>query len=275
MKVLGRLPWSSNATFLVEVTAGGSRTRAVYKPGRGERPLWDYPPDLYRRERAAYLVSQILGWDLIPETVLRDGEFGAGAVQRFVPADFGEHYFSIIENARHHGALQAIGVLDLLINNGDRKGGHVLAAFEDDDTGDEGGEGGDEGEHARHQSERDGVGDHDGVDHDHGFGSGDRAGPATRIWAIDHGLSLHAHDKLRTVIWDFAGRPLPAELLPDVARLATELTDSTPQGSPASELAELLDHDELRALAQRARALVELAVFPMPQSGRSYPWPLV
>ena len=98
IEVKGRLPWSSNGTFLVELCLDGEEGAAIYKPHRGERPLWDYPTGLYRREVAVYLVSETLRWGLVPETVLRDdGPFGPGSLQRFVPAHFEEHYFTMLE----------------------------------------------------------------------------------------------------------------------------------------------------------------------------------
>ena len=123
----GRLPWSSNATFLVKVTTDGRSQPAVYKPYRGERPLWDFPDGLYHREAAAYQLSVALGWELVPETVVRtDGPMGIGSVQRFVPADFTEHYFTMLEHERHHRALRTIAAFDLVANNADRKSGHCL-----------------------------------------------------------------------------------------------------------------------------------------------------
>jgi len=126
LDIQGRMPWSSNNTFLAEVCLDGVRGLTVYKPGRGERPLWDFPPGLYHRELAAYLLSEALGWGLVPETVVRDGPLGEGSVQRFVDADFSEHYFTLLERDEHLPALQAIAVFDLLANNADRKGGHCL-----------------------------------------------------------------------------------------------------------------------------------------------------
>ena len=219
MEVKGRLPWSSNGTFLAELTFEGRTERAVYKPLAGERPLWDYPSGLYRREVAVFTVSEALGWGLVPETVLRDGHFGIGSLQRFVPAHFEHHYFTLLERPEHHRALRTIGLFDLVVNNGDRKAGHCL-------LGEDG-----------------------------------------RIWAIDHGLCLHAEPKLRTVIWDFGGQPLPEERMDDVARLA--------QNPPADALSGLLDDEEIEALAARAAALVRRPVFPMMHSHRAYPWPLV
>jgi uncharacterized repeat protein (TIGR03843 family) len=218
MAIRGRLPWSSNGTFLVELCLGGHTGNAVYKPARGERPLWDYPSGLYRREVAAYVVSEALGWSLVPETVVRDGPLGPGSLQRFVPAHFEEHYFTLLERPEHHDALRAICVFDLLVNNGDRKSGHCL-------LGEDG-----------------------------------------RVWGIDHGLCLHDEPKLRTVIWDFGGQPVPESLLEDVSRLAV---------SPPAALTGLVSPEELEALVARAAAVVRRPVFPQAHSGRAYPWPLI
>ncbi len=213
------MPWSSNGTFLVDLCLDGNEGTGIYKPHRGERPLWDYPSGLYRREVAVHMVSEALGWGLVPETVLRDdGPYGPGSLQRFVPAHFEEHYFTMLERPELHDSLKAICLLDLLVNNGDRKSGHCLR------------------------------------------------GEDSRIWAIDHGLCLHEEPKLRTVIWDFAGLPVPPGRLDDVARLAA---------SPPSELAALLEPAELEALGARAAAILRRPVFPMVSSGRAYPWPLV
>lgn len=130
VEVLGRMPWSSNATLLVELRHDGTCLRAVYKPRRGERPLWDFPPGLDRREVAAYELSAWLGWDIVPETVLRDDPglpFGVGSLQRFVPFDVEAHYFTLLEQPARHAALRTIGCFDLLVNSADRKGGHCLA----------------------------------------------------------------------------------------------------------------------------------------------------
>ena len=129
VEVLGRMPWSSNATLLVDVRHDRGCLRAVYKPRRGERPLWDFPTGLDRREVAAYELSAWLGWDIVPETVLRaDGlPFGTGSLQRFVPFDAEAHYFTLLEDAGRHPALRTICCFDLLANSADRKGGHCLA----------------------------------------------------------------------------------------------------------------------------------------------------
>lgn len=129
VEVLGRMPWSSNATLLVDVRHDRGCLRAVYKPRRGERPLWDFPVGLDRREVAAYELSAWLDWDIVPETVLRsDGlPFGVGSLQRFVPFDAEAHYFTLLEDPDRHAALRTICCFDLLINSADRKGGHCLA----------------------------------------------------------------------------------------------------------------------------------------------------
>jgi hypothetical protein len=213
------MPWSSNGTYLVHVCLDEEEGAAIYKPLRGERPLWDYPSGLYRREVAVYVVSEALGWGVVPETVLReDGPFGEGSLQRFVPAHFQEHYFTMLERPELHDALKTICLFDLVVNNGDRKSGHCL-------LGEDG-----------------------------------------RIWAIDHGLCLHDEPKLRTVIWDFAGQPVPPERVDALARLAT---------SPPPELANLLAPEEIDALTTRAAAVVRRPVYPRVTSARAYPWPLV
>jgi uncharacterized repeat protein (TIGR03843 family) len=128
LTVKGRLPWSSNATFLVEATLDDATALAVYKPERGERPLWDFPAGLFRRELAAWHLSEALGWGIVPLTIERDGPYGAGSLQRFVAADFEQHYFTLREAAAHHDALKRICAFDLVANNADRKSGHCLLA---------------------------------------------------------------------------------------------------------------------------------------------------
>jgi len=127
----GRLPRSSNATFLVELALDGATALAVYKPEQGERPLWDFPPGLFRREIAAYLLSEALGWGLVPPTAPREGPYGEGSLQLFVPADFRQHYFTLLEQAEHREALQRICLFDLVVNNADRKSGHCLYVPDD------------------------------------------------------------------------------------------------------------------------------------------------
>jgi len=132
IEVEGRMPWSSNATFLVHVTCDEEQALAIYKPMRGERPLWDFEPGLHRREVAAYHLSEALGLDLVPPTVLRDGPYGEGSLQWFVDVDHRQHYFTIHEERPElHGSLREVALFDLVANNTDRKSGHVLIDAED------------------------------------------------------------------------------------------------------------------------------------------------
>jgi len=220
LAVKGRLPWSSNATFLVEAALDGTSALAVYKPQRGERPLWDFPPGIFQRELAAYHLSEALGWGLVPLTVRReDGPYGQGSLQLFVHADFEQHYFTLREAPAHRARLQRICAFDVVANNADRKGGHCLL------------------------------------------------GPDGAVYAIDNALTFHAEPKLRTVIWDFGGEPVPPDLRADLRRFAAARLPRA--------LAELLDAAERRALRARARALADEGRFPDDPGGRSYPWPLV
>ena len=128
LTVKGRLPWSSNATFLVEAALDEATALGVYKPARGERPLWDFPTGLFRRELAAWYLSEALGWDVVPLTIEREGPYGEGSLQRFIAADFEQHYFTLREDPRHHDRLKRICAFDLIANNADRKSGHCLLA---------------------------------------------------------------------------------------------------------------------------------------------------
>jgi len=129
----GRMPWSSNATFLVNLVSGGERQgQAIYKPLRGERPLWDFEPGLHRREMAAYRLSEVMGIGLVPPTVIREGPLGEGSLQWFVDADHQQHYFTLYEKRPDlHPVLQSVAVFDLIANNTDRKSGHVLIDTDD------------------------------------------------------------------------------------------------------------------------------------------------
>jgi uncharacterized repeat protein (TIGR03843 family) len=220
MEILGLMPWSSNGTYLVQLRRGEDRAPAIYKPHRGERPLWDFPEALWKREVAAYELSEQLGFGLVPTTVARHAApMGPGSVQAFVPAQFAEHYFTIRERDELAGPLRRLCAFDLVANSADRKGGHCLI---------------------------------------------DLAG---RIWAIDNGLTFHDEFKVRTVLWDFAGEPIPAE----VAEAVSALID---QG-PGASLVELLSPPEVDAMMDRARAVLAGGHFPHDPSGRRYPWPLV
>lgn len=214
-----RMPYSSNATFLVRVSQGERSCRAIYKPLRGERPLWDFAPGLHRREVAAYRLAIAMGFDFVPITVLRDGPLGEGSVQLLIDADFEQHYFTLFESQPElHDQFRDIAVFDIVANNTDRKSGHVL------------------------------------IDADN------------HVWGIDHGLCFAADFKLRTVIWEFGGEALPEPLLDAVRKVA----DTVPL-----EVASLLDSDEVEALTHRAAWLLEHRQFPVDDSGRRYPWPLV
>lgn len=220
MEVLGLMPWSSNGTYLVQVERGAHHAPAIYKPGRGERPLWDFPEALWKREVAAYELSEQLGFGLVPTTVARHAApMGPGSVQAFVPAQFAEHYFTIRERQDLAGVLRRLCAFDLVANSADRKGGHCL------------------------------------ID------------PAGRIWAIDNGLTFHDEFKVRTVLWDFAGEPIPTEVADALGRLLDT--------GPSTALCELLSPTELDAMVDRTRTVLAGGHFPHDPSGRRYPWPLV
>lgn len=217
--IIGRMPHSSNATFLVSVQCGETSFQAIYKPLRGERPLWDFEPGLHRREIAAYLLSQAMGINMVPPTVLREGPLGEGSLQHFIDADVEQHYFTIFEQREDlHDQLRAMCVFDIVANNTDRKAGHCLLGLDD------------------------------------------------KIWGIDHGVCFSADFKLRTVIWEFGGEPLPDHL-----RAAIEpLIETVPLN-----IATLLSSDEVSALQERVQWLCEGGAFPIDRSGSRYPWPLV
>jgi hypothetical protein len=127
--VHGRIAGSSNVTLFVTCELDGRSVGAVYKPARGERPLWDFPSGLHRREVAAYVVSEALGWGLVPITVERDdAPLGIGSLQLFVDEDGESHYFTLRDEERWSDALHRIAVFDVVTNNADRKSGHVLLA---------------------------------------------------------------------------------------------------------------------------------------------------
>jgi len=122
------MPYSSNATFLMDIELDGLLAQAIYKPHRGERPLWDFPTGLYQLEVAAFLIADDLGWDVVPSTVVRrDAPHGIGSLQLFMPCAFEEHYFTIHEHSDDHDDdFRRICALDIVINNTDRKSGHCL-----------------------------------------------------------------------------------------------------------------------------------------------------
>jgi uncharacterized repeat protein (TIGR03843 family) len=217
-------PRSSNYTFVIELTRGAQRGFGVYKPARGEAPLWDFPTGtLYKRECASYELAQLLGWDLVPPTVVREGEAGVGSLQLFVAANEDTNFFTLRES--HRDALFQMAVFDLIANNADRKGGHCLA------------------------------------------------GPEGALWGVDNGLTFHVQRKLRTVIWDFAGEPIPEALMADVRVLMAGLCGE--ERATPEALGGLIDGREIEALRRRVTSVVEHPVMPEPQSRHDVPWPLV
>lgn len=128
VELVGQIVRSSNETFLVKLTLGDDTAQAVYKPLAGERPLSDFPPGLHRRERAAYVLSESLGWGMVPPTVIReDAPLGEGSLQWFIDCDFREHYFTLAaEDTSTHADMARMALFDYIANNTDRKSGHVL-----------------------------------------------------------------------------------------------------------------------------------------------------
>lgn len=223
--VQGEFVWGSNYTFLTEIRYMDATFAAVYKPSRGQRPLWDFAPaTLAHRETAAYRVSQAIGWELVPPTIYRRrAPVGAGSLQLYVEHDPEYHYFNMTAEDRQR--LRPVALFDLLINNADRKGSHVLL------------------------------------------------NPDGHLWLIDHGLCFHEDDKLRTVIWDFTGEPIPAELMADLRKFHQMLAGST---EDSAGLRQHLSPVEINALAKRTEALLASAHYPdPPEDRRAYPWPPV
>lgn len=254
LNVVGRIREASNAVLLCTVTHDGVSADCVYKPVKGERPLWDFPDgNLAQREVAAYLVSEATGWGLVPTTVLRDGPYGEGMVQQWIEAvaednpaagllalvdgeeagegwkpvafaDVGEGRTALLVHA-DDTRLRRLSVLDAVINNGDRKGGHLLPA------------------------------------------------PDGRLYGIDHGVSFHTEDKLRTLLWGWAGEPLTDEAREVLAALTAQLAEGAPL---ATRLAQLITTVELAAVRERVARLLRTGIHPQP-SGQwpSIPWPPV
>jgi uncharacterized repeat protein (TIGR03843 family) len=229
LSLKGEFAWGSNYTFLIQADYENVSISAVYKPTRGERPLWDFPPStLTKREVAAFLVSEALGWDLVPPTVYRmDAPYGKGSLQLYIEHNPEYHYFTFSQADRER--LRPVVVFDLLINNADRKGSHIL------------------------------------LDND------------SHLWAIDHGICFHAEDKLRTVIWDFAGEPYPQGLIQDLENFTNKLNgDGEGSAELQSTLHNYLGKQEIAALAERTRAIIDQKTFPAPSNDRrQFPWPLI
>ncbi|MCY0923032.1 SCO1664 family protein [Streptomyces sp. H27-G5] len=252
LTVRARIAEASNAVLFCTVTHEGESVDCVYKPIKGERPLWDFPDgNLAQRERAAYLVSEATGWGLVPTTVLRDGPYGEGMVQHWIDAgespeaellalvegeeagegwkpvafaEVGEGRTALLVHA-DDPRLRRLSVLDAVINNGDRKGGHLLPA------------------------------------------------PDGRLYGIDHGVTFHTEHKLRTLLWGWAGESLTDEARSALASLADQLADGGPL---ATRLAELITAVELDAVRARVAHLVRTGTHPKP-SGQwpAIPWPPV
>ena len=256
IELFGQFADASNATLLVRLRDRDERTLAdlaeslgmgvdqldigdldpsdlaVYKPQRGEQPLADFAQGtLHLREVAAALVCDALGWQLVPPTVIRqDGPFGVGSLQQFVAHDLEQDYFTLLagDDKTVIDGLKMMVVFDLLVNNADRKAGHVLALS---------------------------------------------TTSLCDLWPvrlIDHGLTFAVEDKLRTVAWDFAGEPLPAQAQIDLARVGKDLG-----GDLGERLAGLLSIEEIEALRHRAQVLIDSPQFPAPPTHRRpFPWPL-
>ena len=249
LTVLGRIRVASNATYLCESICNGSTVRCVYKPVAGEQRLWDFPDGtLAGRERAAYLISLQLGWNIVPHTVIRDGPAGQGMLQLWIeqsgdpeatpalvdlfPAGtLMSGYLPVLRAYDEAGGeitlahaddirLQRMAVFDVLTNNADRKGGHILRSV------------------------------------------------AGRVYGVDHGICLHAENKLRTVLWGWAGKPIDDQTLDAVDGLAAAL------GGPfADVLATLITSAEVAALRRRVHELLDHPVMPNPSRHRPIPWP--
>ena len=256
LTVIGRIRSASNATFLCEATLDDLTVHCVYKPVAGEAPLWDFPDGtLAGRELSAHLVSAALGWDIVPYTIIRDGPAGSGMLQLWVdqPGDTADAdedlesgpdlvdllpvghippgFLPVLRAYDYAGdevtlvhadnaPLRRMAVFDVLINNADRKGGHILSAL-------------------------------DG-----------------HVYGVDHGVSLHVEDKLRTVLWGWAGKPVDDETLETVARLRDDI-----RGTLGEQLREHITGREVDALRRRAVALLDDPVMPSPDRHRPIPWP--
>lgn len=220
IEVEGRLVDASNATLFISVEHKGESLNAIYKPIAGERPLWDFPDgNLASRERASYLISEALGIGCVPLTILRDGPFGAGMVQQWIDVNEEidlEDYFR-----QDLPELRAVALFDAVINNTDRKIGHLLPS-------------------------KDG-----------------------KLYVCDHGVTFHVDDKLRTVLWQWAGIELSESEIAQLSSLLKYLDNETP-----SEIHQLISTDEVTALQRRIESLLAESTFPHPNPDWPHiPWP--
>jgi uncharacterized repeat protein (TIGR03843 family) len=220
LDIEGRLVDASNATLFCATTLDGVSAACVYKPVQGERPLWDFPDGtLAGREVSAYLVSQATGWDVVPPTVLRDGPFGPGMCQLWVDVDESVDLSDLARS--RHPDLRRMAVFDAVVNNADRKGGHLLPT-------------------------------EDG-----------------RVRGVDHGVCFSAEDKLRTLLWQWRGRPLAEEAVEVLGRVRALL-----EGGLAEALSEHLTVTEVQATAHRVDRLLTTGVHPHPSPDwPAIPWP--
>ena len=218
--VEGRLVDASNATLLVEIADGTTQVKAIYKPVAGERPLWDFPDgNLASRERAAYLIDQALGFNHIPLTILRDGPFGFGMVQRWIDVD--EEIDLELYFRQDDPQLREVALMDAVINNTDRKIGHLLP----DSNG--------------------------------------------HLYVCDHGVTFHIDDKLRTVLWQWAGEQINEAEIEALENLLQLLSSGA-----LDELNSLLTEDEIDALTLRINRLIASKKFPEPNPEWPHiPWP--
>ncbi len=220
LKITGRLVDASNATLMALIEDVANEIVCIYKPIAGERPLWDFSTgSLAHREYAAYLVSSVGEFNVVPFTLLRDGPYGLGMVQRWVDIDDTLDMLEFFQ--KDNPALRNIALFDAIINNTDRKIGHLLP-------------------------------DQDG-----------------RVFGCDHGVTFHSQDKLRTVLWQWAGMALSEIELTQLRNLEKFLTSSL-----GEKLAPLLSAEELSALDIRLARLISSGTFPVPNDEwPSVPWP--
>jgi hypothetical protein len=221
LEIEGRLLDASNATMYCSASLDGVVAACVYKPVTGERPLWDFPDGtLAEREVAAYELSAVSQWNIVPPTVYRDGPLGPGMVQLWIDVDEQVDVMSMVRRGVS-GRLRQIAVYDAVINNADRKGGHLLPT-------------------------RDG-----------------------RIYGVDHGVSFAVEPKLRTLLWQWAGQPLPESELDTLAQLRDRLDHAL-----GERLHELLTTREVRRTVRRVDLLLRNGKHPEPSGDwPAIPWP--